>query len=169
MDSAQINCAVCDFNIKNGMAKSNIIIFDDPHKTLLSKGEINLKTEKLDFHIETKPKEGIGTQDTAKLSVSLSKITKPFKLGGTLANPSLEIDIVGSGTTIGAALLGPVGWTYLLVSGSSGKGNPCRKALEIEGKDTAGTTSKTGQGKEMTSGPEEKKQGVGDKILNIFK
>jgi uncharacterized protein involved in outer membrane biogenesis len=169
MDSAQINCAVCDFNIKNGMAKSNIIIFDDPHKTLLSKGEINLKTEKLDFHIETKPKEGIGTQDTAKLSVSLSKITKPFKLGGTLANPSLEIDIVDSGTTIGAALLGPVGWTYLLVSGSSGKGNPCRKALEIEGKDTAGTTSKTGQGKEMTSGPEEKKQGVGDKILNIFK
>jgi uncharacterized protein involved in outer membrane biogenesis len=169
MDSAQINCAVCDFNIKNGMAKSNIIIFDDPHKTLLSKGEINLKTEKLDFHIETKPKEGIGTQDTAKLSVSLSKTTKPFKLGGTLANPSLEIDIVDSGTTIGAALLGPVGWTYLLVSGSSGKGNPCRKALEIEGKDTAGTTSKTGQGKEMTSGPEEKKQGVGDKILNIFK
>ena len=169
MDSTQINCAVCDFNIKNGMAKSNIIIFDDPHKTLLSKGEINLKTEKLDFHIETKPKKGIGTQDTAKLSVSLSKITKPFKLGGTLANPSLEIDIVGSGTTIGAALLGPVGWTYLLVSGSSGKGNPCRKALEIEGKDTAGTTSKTGQGKEMTSGPEEKKQGVGDKILNIFK
>ncbi len=169
MDSAQINCAVCDFNIKNGMAKSNIIIFDDPHKTLLSKGEINLKTEKLDFHIETKPKEGIGTQDTAKFSVSLSKITKPFKLGGTLANPSLEIDIVDSGTTIGAALLGPVGWTYLLVSGSSGKGNPCRKALEIEGKDKAGTTSKTGQGKEMTSGPEEKKQGVGDKILNIFK
>ena len=169
MDSAQINCAVCDFNIKNGMAKSNIIIVDDPHKTLLSKGEINLKTEKLDFHIETKPKEGIGTQDTAKLSVSLSKITKPFKLGGTLANPSLEIDIVGSGTTIGAALLGPVGWTYLLVSGSSGKGNPCRKALEIEGKDTAGTTSKTGQGKEVTSGPEEKKQGFGDRMLNIFK
>ena len=169
MDSAQINCAVCDFNIKNGMAKSNIIIFDDPHKTLLSKGEINLKTEKLDFHIETKPKEGIGTQDTAKLSVSLSKITKPFKLGGTLANPSLEIDIVGSGATIGAALLGPVGWTYLLVSGSSGKGNPCRKALEIEGKDTAGTTSKTGQGKEVTSGSEEKKQGFGDRMLNIFK
>ena len=169
IDSARINCAVCDFNIKNGMAKSDIIIVDDPHKTLFSKGKINLKTEALDFHIETHPKEGIGTQDTAKLSISLSKITKPFKLGGTLANPSLEIDIVGSGTTIGAALLGPVGWAYLLVSGSSGKANPCKKALEIAGKGAAGTTSKTGKGKEATSETEEKKQGIGDRILNIFK
>ena len=169
IDSARINCAVCDFNIKDGMAKSDIIVVDDPQKTLFSKGNINLKTEALDFKIETHPKEGIGIQDTAKLSISLSKITKPFKLGGTLANPSLEIDIVGSGTTIGAALLGPVGWAYLLVSGSSGKANPCKKALEIAGKGAAGTTSKAGKGKEETSGTETKKQGIGDKILNIFK
>jgi uncharacterized protein involved in outer membrane biogenesis len=167
IDSAQINCAVCDFNIINGMAKSDIIIVDDPQKTLFSKGEINLKTEKLDFKIETHPKEGIGTKDTAKLSISLSKITKPFKLGGTLAKPSLEIDIVGSGTTIGAALLGPVGWAYLLVSGSSGKANPCKKALEIAGKGVAATTSKNE--KKATSGSEKKKQGIGDRILNIFK
>lgn len=169
IDSAQINCAVCDFNIKNGMAKSDIIVVDDPQKSLFSKGEINLKTEELDFRIETHPKEGIGTQDTGKLSISLSKITKPFKLGGTLANPSLEIDIVGSGTTIGAALLGPVGWAYLLVSGSLGKANPCKKALEIAGKGAAGSTSKTVKRKEEASGAKEKKQGIGDKILNIFK
>ncbi len=169
IDSARFNCAVCDFNINNGMAKSDIIIADDPQKTLFSEGKINLKTEELEFHIETKPKEGIGTQKTGKLSISLSKITKPFKLGGTLVNPSLEIDIVDTATTIGAALLGPVGWAHLFVSGSSGEANPCKKALEITGKDAAGTTSKTGKRKEVTSGSEEKKQGVGDKILNIFK
>ena len=169
IDSAKINCAVCDFNIKNGMAKSDIIMVDDPIKSLFSKGTINLKTEALDFNIETHPKEGIGTEDTGKLSISLSKITKPFKLGGTLANPSLEIDIVSSGTTIGAALLGPVGWAYLLVSGSSGKANPCEKALEIAGKGAAGTTSKTKKGKEETSVTQEKKPGIGDRILNIFK
>ena len=103
------------------------------------------------------------------MSISLSKITKPFKLGGTLAHPSMEIDIVGSGTTIGAALLGPVGWAYLLVSGSSGKGNPCKKALEIAGRGASGTTSKTKKRKGDTSAAEEKKQGIGDKILNIFK
>jgi len=169
IDSARINCAVCDFNIKNGMAKSDIIIIDDPQKTLFSKGKIDLKTERLDFHVETKSKEGIGTKDTGKLSVSLSGITKPFKLGGTLANPALEIDIVGSGTTIGAALLGPVGWTYLLVSGSSGKANPCKNALEIAGKGAADATSKTKKEKEATSGSEKKEQGIGDRILNIFK
>jgi uncharacterized protein involved in outer membrane biogenesis len=169
IDSAQINCAVCDFNIKNGIAKSDIIVVDDPQKTLFSKGKINLKTEALDLKIETHPKEGIGTKDTGKLSISLSSITKPFKLGGTLANPSLEIDIMGSGTTIGAALLGPVGWAYLLVSGSSGKANPCKKALEIAGKGAAGAASKTGKGKESTSESENKKQGIGDRILNIFK
>jgi hypothetical protein len=76
---------------------------------------------------------------------------------------------VGSGTTIGAALLGPVGWAYLLVSGSSGKANPCKKALEIARKDAAGTTSKTGKEKAETSETKAKKQGIGDKILNIFK
>jgi uncharacterized protein involved in outer membrane biogenesis len=169
IDSAQINCAVCDFNIINGIAKSDVIMVDDPIKTLFSKGTINLKTEGLDFRIETNPKEGIGTKDTGKVSISLSKITKPFKLGGTLTHPLLELDIMGAGTTIGAALLGPVGWAYLLVSGSSGKANPCKKALEIAGKGAAGTTSKNSQGKEKTSGTEEKKQGLGDKILNLFK
>jgi hypothetical protein len=165
IDSAQINCAVCDFNIINGIAKSDVIMVDDPIKTLFSKGTINLKTEGLDFRIETNPKEGIGTKDTGKVSISLSKITKPFKLGGTLAHPLLELDIMGAGTTIGAALLGPVGWAYLLVSGSSGKANPCKKALEIAGKGATGTPSQAGK----TSATEEKKQGLGDKILNLFK
>ncbi len=169
IDSARINCAVCDFNIINGMAKSDVIIVDDPQKTLFSKGKINLKTEELDFRIETKPKEGIGTESTGKVSLSLSKITKPFKLGGTLANPSLEIDILGSGKTIGAALLGPVGWTYLFVSGSSGNVNPCQKALEIAGRGTSGLKSKTGKEKNPKPASSENQQSLGDTILNFFK
>jgi AsmA family protein len=169
IDNARINCAVIDFNIKNGIAKSDIIMVDDPHKTLISNGTVNLKTEELDFRVETNPKGGIGTQDTAKLSISLSKITKPFKLGGTLANPSLKIDVLETGTTIGAALLGPVGWAYLLVSGSSGKASPCKKAHEIASKGAKGETSAASKGKKATSGSEKKKQGIGDKILNIFK
>jgi AsmA family protein len=167
IDHAQINCAVCDFHIKSGIAKSKVIIIDDPQKTLFSQGNINLKTEALDFNIDTKPKEGIGTKETGKLSISLSKITRPFELSGTLTHPSLGINIVSTATTIGAALLGPVGWAYLLVSGSSG--NPCKKALEIVEKDTAPASSKTGEGKAATSGTEEKLKRMGNRILNIFK
>jgi hypothetical protein len=167
IDHAKINCAVCDFHIHNGIAKSKAIIIDDPQKTLFSQGTVNLKTEALDFRIETKPKEGIGTKETGKLSVSLSKITKPFKLSGTLTHPALGIDIMSTATTIGAALLGPVGWAYLLVSGSSG--NPCKKAFEIAEKDTAGAPSKTQKEKAAKSGTEEKLKKFGNQILNIFK
>ncbi|MEJ2655713.1 MAG: AsmA family protein, partial [Desulfobacterales bacterium] len=167
IDNARINCAVCDFHITNGIAKSKVIIVDDPEKTLFCQGTINLKTEALDFQIETKPKEGIGTKETGKLSISLSKITRPFKLTGTLTHPSLGIDLVNTATTIGTALLGPVGWAYLLVSVSHG--NPCKKALEIAEKDTSGKASKTEKEKEATSGIEKNIQGIGNKILNIFK
>jgi uncharacterized protein involved in outer membrane biogenesis len=77
IESAQINCAVCDFNIKDGLAKSDVIMIDDPEKTVLSEGTVNFKTEALDFGIHTQPTEGLGTKETGKVSLSLGAITKP--------------------------------------------------------------------------------------------
>ncbi len=165
---ATINCAVCDFNIKNGLAKSDIIMIDDPEKTLLSAGTINLKTEALDFGIHTKPKEGIGTKETGKISVSLSAITKPFKLGGTLANPSLGISPERTVKTIGSVLLGPAGWASLFVSGSSGKESPCVAALKIAGKGTPKKTAPSGKEKEQKGTSEKKEESLGTKIKNFF-
>jgi uncharacterized protein involved in outer membrane biogenesis len=167
IDRADINCAVCDFNIKDGIAKSDIIMIDDPRKTLISKGTINLKTEALDFGIHTKPKEGIGTEATGKISVSLSEITKPFKLGGTLARPSLQIDAMGTLKTVGAALLGPAGWAYLLVSGSSNK-DPCEAALKIAGHGTPGAKPKSAKEKGQEDTGAKKKEGLGSKIKGLF-
>jgi hypothetical protein len=165
---ATINCAVCDFNIKNGLAKSDIIMIDDPDKTLLSAGTINLKTEALDFGIHTKPKEGIGTKETGKISVSLSAITKPFKLGGTLANPSLGISPERTVKTIGSVLLGPAGWASLFVSDSSGKEDPCAAALKIAGQGTPKKTATSSKEKEQKGASEKKEEGWGTKIKNFF-
>jgi hypothetical protein len=76
---------------------------------------------------------------------------------------------VNTATTIGAALLGPAGWTYLLVSGSSGKENRCAKALEIAGRGTAGSKSNTGKENNLKTDSSENEQGLGDSILNFFK
>jgi uncharacterized protein involved in outer membrane biogenesis len=168
MKRAPINCAVCDFNIKTGMAKSDVIMVDDPRKTLFSFGKINLKTEQLDFRIETKPKEGIGTEETGKISVSLSEITKPFKLGGTLAKPSLAIDVTRTAKTVGTVLLGPAGIAYLLVSGSSGKESPCAAAIEIAGRGTPEIKAKSGKEKGQKGTAEKKEEGLGSKFLGIF-
>jgi uncharacterized protein involved in outer membrane biogenesis len=143
IDKHQINCAVFDFNIKDGMARSDVFVIDDPRKTLFSRGKINLKTEALDFYIHTKPKEGIGTEKTGKFSISLSKLIRPFKLGGTLARPSLKISATGIITTIGEALLGP----HLFVSLSSGK-DPCAEALKIAGEGVPETKATAGKEKE---------------------
>jgi uncharacterized protein involved in outer membrane biogenesis len=168
IDRATINCAVCDFHIVDGLAKTDVLMLDDPQKTLISDGKIDLKTERLNFGIKTKPKEGIGTQQTGKVSVSLSDITKPFKLGGTLARPSLELDVTGSAVTIGAALLGPAGWAYLLVSGTSGKKTPCEAAMEVAGQGTPKKTATSdGRGTQQTADKKEK-ESLGSKIKGLF-
>jgi uncharacterized protein involved in outer membrane biogenesis len=169
IDRAQINCVVCDFNIKDGMAKSDVIIIDDPQKTLLSDGQINLKTEGLDFGIDTHPKGGIGTKETGKVSVSLSEITKPFKLGGTLANPSLGIDVTRTATTVGKVLLGPAGIASLFVSGSPGNENPCEKALKIAKQGPSEQKKNTAKVKDKKDTKEKKEESLGTKIKNFFK
>jgi uncharacterized protein involved in outer membrane biogenesis len=165
---AKFNCVVCDFNIKTGMANSDVIMVDDPRKTLLSFGQINLKTEQLDFRIETKPKEGIGTEKTGKFSLSLSELTKPFKLGGTLAKPSLDIDVTRTAKTVGTVLLGPAGIGYLMLSRSSGDETPCVAALKVAGRGTPESKAKSGKGKEQKGTAEKKKEGLGSKFKGIF-
>ena len=74
--------------------------------------------------------------------MSLSALTKPFKLGGTLANPSLGISPQRAAKTVGSALVVPGGLTSLFVSHSSGKENPCVAALKIAGEGALKTTAK---------------------------
>jgi hypothetical protein len=158
IDRNLINCAVLDFNIIDGMAKSDIIMIDDPHKTLFSGGVINLKTEALDFDIQTKPKKGVGTKRTGKFNLSLRELTKQFKLSGTLAEPSLKINKTRTTKTTGTILLGPAGWASLLVSRESGKQTSCEVALEIAGKGTPETKTTSGKEKRQKDTSKKKKK-----------
>ena len=80
------------------------------------------------------------------------QITKPFKLGGTLASPSLDIDVTETAKTVGTVLLGPAGIAYLLVSGSSGKESACAAALKAAGRGTPDTKAKSGEEKGPQTG-----------------
>ncbi len=70
----------------------------------------------------------------ARISFSLSELTNPFKLGGTLANPSLAIDPTQTAITIGKLVgglaFGPVGIAVVLADVSMGDKNPCLAAIE---------------------------------------
>jgi AsmA family protein len=132
----EINCLVSRFDIKDGMAQNTALVFDTSRMSVIGDGNINLKTEGLDLSLKPSPKEGAGVPGVGKVGVNLSEVVKPFKLAGTMANPSLGIDPAQAAMTIGkslggAALGGPVGIAGALAGGgSSGDENPCAKALD---------------------------------------
>ncbi len=70
----------------------------------------------------------------ARISFSLSKLTNPFKLGGTFAHPSLAVDPTQTAITLGklagGLAFGAVGIAVVLADVSVGDENPCLAAIE---------------------------------------
>jgi AsmA family protein len=157
-DFTQLNCLVNGFEVKQGLAVCTALVLDTPQMSLAGGGDVDLKTEKLNLSIHPSPKEGVGV-GAENVSLSLGELTKPFKLGGTLAHPSLVIDTAQALTTVGkaiggVALLGPAGILTALASASPGDANACLTAIESAKK----------KGKPGTSVKPEKEKGVADEV-----
>jgi uncharacterized protein involved in outer membrane biogenesis len=134
-DYTTLNCFVNALEIKDGIATCSALVIDTNQMSVVGGGEINLKNEKLNLSFQPSPKKGIGVSGVGKLSLSFGELAKPFKLGGTLAHPSLAIDLkktlITVGTAVGGiALLGPAGLLAALAGASSGDKNPCLTAIE---------------------------------------
>lgn len=131
-----VTCFVCRFDIHEGILESEAMVFNTPHMVVLGSGEVNLKTEDIDFTFETSPKDGIGVEGVAQINLSLNELRQPFILGGTLSDPTLALDPAGSVLLIGkalggAALFGPAGIAAVLLTGElTGKENPCLSAIQ---------------------------------------
>ncbi len=165
-----INCFVSGFNIKDGVASTTALALNTDFMVVVGEGEINLKTERLNLSLKPVPKEGIGTRVTGKLNVSLSELTRPFKLGGTLAHPSLAVDptqtAIAFGKAIGGVMLfGPLGIAAALVGSSSGDENSCMAAVEAANK---GVRVKKGPVGEVAGGAEEVLKGAGKELKKLF-
>jgi hypothetical protein len=157
-DFTQLNCLVNGFEVKNGLAVCSALLLDTPQMSLAGGGDVDLKTEKLNLSIHPSPKEGVGV-GAEKIGLSLGELTKPFKLGGTLAHPSLVIDTTQALTTVGkavggVALLGPAGILTALASAGPGDANACLTAIESAKK----------KGKPGASEKPEKEKGAADEV-----
>jgi hypothetical protein len=168
----EINCLVSRFNIQDGIARSTDLVFDTPNMTVVGDGQINLRTEALDFSLKPAPKEGAGFSGLGKVGLSLSELTRPLKLGGTLAHPSLVVDATQAALTVGKSLggtllFGPVGIVAALVSGQgAGDENPCVHALAA-----AKTGVKRTEGKpveEIKETLEKATEGIGAGLKKLF-
>jgi hypothetical protein len=177
-DYTAINCMVSRFDIKKGFAKSTALVFDTSLMSVIGEGKIDLKTEKLDLSFKPIPKEGIGSSGLGKLSLSLGELAKPFKLGGTLAEPSLALDPTQAAITLGkaiggAVLFGPAGVASALIGRSSVDKNPCLTAIEAA---EAGSKAqkrerdekREDRGKITPEDVEEAIESIGGKLKKLF-
>ncbi|MEH6571458.1 MAG: hypothetical protein V7709_20410, partial [Halioglobus sp.] len=93
---------------------------------LISSGEINLHNEKLSLGFNTRSRKGLG--------FSASKAVTPyFKIGGTLANPRLALDVKGAAVsgsvavaTAGFSILAEGLWDRWVVTSK----NPCDQLIK---------------------------------------
>jgi uncharacterized protein involved in outer membrane biogenesis len=137
---ATINCLVERIDVEKGVANHKLLL-DTDQTTLVSAGQVDLRTEGLNINIKSSPKKGLGIAGIAQLSIGLGELTKPFKLGGTLAKPTLAIDATQStlaiGKTLGGiALFGPLGVVGALTDVSLGGKETCVEAMGAAQKET---------------------------------
>jgi uncharacterized protein involved in outer membrane biogenesis len=173
-DFTEFKCIVSRFDMTKGLAKSTVLLFDTNAMNVVGEGNIDLRTEKLDLALKPVPKEGIGG-----FTLSLSELAKPFKLGGTLAKPSLAIDATRAATTLGkalgsVALFGPLGLASILVGKSKGGDvDLCAAAVEVARTGVIPSESKETEkedGEPRTIGETIKDtiRGVGESLKGLF-
>ena len=154
-DTANLDCVVVRFDIKNGMATTNKGIAVQTDKMIVvGSGAIDLKNEQLDI--------GIRSDSRKRTGVGAGELTQVVRVRGTLANPKLGADVKGVatvGATVGAAVA-TAGVSYLAQKayGAATKDTtPCLTAL---GKTAPKTAQKKDAKPDQASKESESSSGV---------
>jgi AsmA family protein len=174
-DFTPLNCLVSGFGVKDGLAVCSALVLDTPQMGLGGAGDIDLKTEKLNLSIHPSPKKGEGGGSVGNVSLSLGELTKPFKLGGTLAHPSLAIDTTQALTTVGKAvggvvLLGPAGVLAALANTEPTDPNACLTAIQsAQKKGKPGADEKPAKDKGAAEKLQEGAEGIGKGLKGFLK
>ena len=127
-----INCTAIHFDLNAGLAE-NVFLLDTKDTKLVGAGKINFNNETLNFVFKTSPKKGVKIPLLGRVGFSLGKLTQPFKISGTLADPALVIDPSGTAVTLGkltgGVMLGPAGLAIVL-SDRVKDADPCQQAID---------------------------------------
>jgi uncharacterized protein involved in outer membrane biogenesis len=172
-DASAVNCLVTRFDIKNGIATSRGLVLDTPGATVLGSGNIDLRNERLDLHLDTQSKQ-----------INLANLAVPMNIGGSLSKPSVTPDAIGTvENTAGFATRAANFATFGALEAVTGLGqsqdlgpNPCRTALDAGQKAGKSATPaekiKTGTGQVIEGvgeGAGQVIEGVGDGAKKIGK
>lgn len=119
----KINCAVADFNVKQGLMQPNVMLLDTEVTRIDVTGNIDLGQETLDLTLIPKTKK-----------TSLIALRTPIYIRGTLSQPQVSIDKARLALrTLGAVALGaanPLLALVPLVETGPGMNSQCGKLIE---------------------------------------
>jgi len=126
-----LDCGVTAANIVSGQVEIFPVVYNTRELTIISKGTLDLDTEKLNLAFDTKPRTGVG--------LSAGVLVNPFiKVGGRLASPAITLDPQRAAVSSGLAVA-TVGISLLAKSMSDrflSSSDPCGDARkEIEKRD----------------------------------
>jgi AsmA family protein len=123
-----LNCVASRFEIKKGIATSQVLLADTEYSTIVGEGSMDLGKETLAMKVSPQSK-------SATLNVAV-----PIKVGGTFAEPTFRPDELATARRLGG-LLGTTAFPplALLALGDIGSGddNPCLKIAKGGGKKPA--------------------------------
>jgi hypothetical protein len=144
--------------------------------SVVGDGEIDLKTEKLNIGLKPSPKESAGTGTAGKIQQRLTDLANPFRLAGTLANPSLAVDPTQAAVTAtqiaeSFGLLGKKGSTAAPTSTATSK-DLCGPAIEAAQKGVkmgaAAGQEKKGTAEPAPTSPKGSLKGLGKGLKKLF-
>ncbi|HSN53692.1 MAG TPA: AsmA-like C-terminal region-containing protein [Candidatus Sulfomarinibacteraceae bacterium] len=93
----ELECGVVLVTFGDGTARLDPMVLKSSAMTMIGSGTVDLETERLNFEWVTKPRKGIGLSGTM--------LTNPYiRLGGTLANPVLQLREADAVISTGAAV-----------------------------------------------------------------
>lgn len=119
----QLNCAISDFNVENGVMHARAFVVDTEDATIHMEGIINLAKEQLALSIYPETK-----------GLRLISLRSPLYVKGPFKNPKVEVDkgvlALKAGSALALGVLAPVAAALIpLVNVGPGEKSPCGTLL----------------------------------------
>jgi len=156
-----IRCAIADFSVKGGVAKTNAFVFDTRDVVVTGDGTINLNTEEMDLKLKPQPKDR-----------KLGSLRTPLHIKGTFSAPDVGPDMSklaarGAGT-LAMGILNPLLAILPILEEGKGKDSPCGELIaqatkSSKAKPTATTKAVEEQGKRASAAKKEQEKADDEK------
>ncbi|TWI52326.1 hypothetical protein IQ22_03469 [Pseudomonas duriflava] len=123
-EEVDINCAVVDLGIKDGLARTRAFVFDTENALIEVSGTVNLATERIDLSINPHSK-----------GIRIFSLRSPLYVRGTFDDPDPGVKVAplaarGAAAALLATVVAPAAGLLALVAPSNRQDNQCVGLLE---------------------------------------